>query len=404
MAQKEISADLDYAVVAGLDLNGLGVVRALASAGVPVVALDTNFSKPTAATRYGLKLRVGAVSGDLFIDELLRLRESFGRSPVLFLTQEASVDTVSALRERISPAYRFTMPPDPVMRDLLDKIHFQRIAERHGFPVPRAVHLRNGGDPGALDQLRYPCVLKPAAKNPEYGRRFLKAYKVGSAVDALRLWEEVRTAADRVTVQEWIEGGDSDVYFCLQYRTAGGPAASFVGRKLCQSPPLVGGTASCIPAPEYAAELESLTNEFFAASGFSGMGSMEYKRDRRDGRFYMVEPTVGRTDMQEEIASLNGVNIPEAAYRCELGLSVPPAETVNPPRGWRDPIGSSIARGAGAKVARELTTGIRVQDAYFRADDPAPFFALKLRGVRNKISRIARLGRWPRPAVMAGRQ
>ncbi len=45
------------------------------------------------------------------------------------------------------------------------------------------------------------------------------------------------------------------------------------------------------------------------------MGSMEYKRDRRDGRFHMIEPTVARTDFQEEVATLNGMNIPLASYR-----------------------------------------------------------------------------------------
>ena len=41
------------AVVAGLDLNGLGVARSLARAGVRFIALDTELNKPTTATRYG---------------------------------------------------------------------------------------------------------------------------------------------------------------------------------------------------------------------------------------------------------------------------------------------------------------------------------------------------------------
>src|SRR5205807_3903341 len=101
----------DYAVVAGLDLNGLGVVRALARAGIAVAGLDSDLNKPTAATRHGVKLRVNMLSGDEFIAELIRLRTLFGSSPVLFLTQEASVRTVSAAREKLAGIYRFTLPP-----------------------------------------------------------------------------------------------------------------------------------------------------------------------------------------------------------------------------------------------------------------------------------------------------
>jgi len=72
-------------------------------------------------------------------------------------------------------------------------------------------------------------------------------------------------------------------------------------------------------------ELGRRTKAFFDKTGFVGMCSMEYKQDQRTGKFFMIEPTVGRTDWQEEVASLNGVNIPLAAYRYELGL--PPSPT-----------------------------------------------------------------------------
>ena len=389
MTRKRISASLNYAVVAGLDLNGLGVVRALTAAGVPVLALDTDFAKPTAATRHGLKWLVRSLSGEAFIEDLLQLRAEFTNSPVLILTEEASVSTVSTHRARINAEYRFTLPPDPVVQDLLDKHRFQDIAERSGFPVPRAVGITKGREPAGLEQLRYPCVVKPATKDPEYGKWFAKAYKVSCPGEVLQLWEKMRAATDRVIVQEWIEGDDSDVYFCLQYRTANGPAASFVGRKLCQWPPQVGGTASCMPAPEFEAALTELTNEFFAAVGFVGMGSIEYKRDRRNGRFYMVEPTVGRTDLQEEVAALNGVNIPLAAWRSELGLAIPAPKPVNPPRIWRDGGGLELARRAGAVVP--AISGATVVDALFRKSDPGPFLALKRQSVRSRVSRFARL-------------
>jgi predicted ATP-grasp superfamily ATP-dependent carboligase len=62
---------------------------------------------------------------------------------------------------------------------------------------------------------------------------------------------------------------------------------------------------------------------------YFGFGGVEYKRDARDGRFLIIEPTVGRTDWQEEVATLAGVNIPLMAYRHELGLESVPAGPVD---------------------------------------------------------------------------
>jgi predicted ATP-grasp superfamily ATP-dependent carboligase len=382
-------ASRPYAIVVGLDLNGLGVVRSLGRAGVPTIALDTDLARPSCATRLARKLQVEALAGPGLIEALLRLRAALSDDPVLILTQEASVGTVSALRDRLSGCVRFSMPDHDLMTSLLDKRHFQELAERLGFLIPRAVRLARGGSAGVAAMLRYPCVVKPTTRHPEWGRRFRKAYKVSGVDDVAALWQQVRDVVDEVIVQEWIEGDDTDVHFCLQYRPADGhPPTSFVGRKLRQWPVLVGGTACCAPAPEAAAELTELTNGFFENVGFVGLGSMEYKRDRRDGRFYMIEPTVGRTDYQEEVATLNGKNIPLAAYLGEIGAPLPSAAPASLPVGWRDPIGDHNACAALPGTVIAAVPGVRFRDAYFRLDDPMPFIALKATGLTRRLTRL----------------
>ena len=109
---------------------------------------------------------------------------------------------------------------------------------------------------------------------------------------------------------------------------------------------------------------------------------MEYKRDARNGQFYMVEPTVGRTGYQEEVATLNGVNIPYAAYCAEIGRPFSAVKSDELPRIWRDSISYRKARAAGAAdPAAEVSPNAKVVDAYFRADDPMPFLCLKLEPV-----------------------
>ncbi len=377
-----------HAVVAGIDLNGLGVVRSLARARIPVVALDVDLSKPTAATRFGRKVKVPSLSGPAFVEALLALRPQFSENPVLILTEEPSVVSVSEERERLQAAYRFSLPDHDVLQTLLDKNLFQAAAEKYGFPVPRALVLQDGTDPGRVRGMRFPCILKPATKDPNYSQHFAKAYRVEDTDEVMRLWDEMRKVISSAILQEWIVGEDSDVYFCLQYRDRGNsPAANFVGRKVLQWPPLVGGTASCVPAPEFADELTEQTDRFFTAMNFRGFCSMEYKRDRRDSRFYMVEPTVGRTDYQEEIATLNGVNIPAAAYFAALCLAPKPQTNQVAAKGWRDPVGYANALAARVGGPPADVRAVRYCDAYFRIGDPGPYIRRQFARARARIAK-----------------
>lgn len=360
------------AVVVGADINGLGVVRSLARKGVPTWLVDCDLGHPTMRTRHAAKVAAPALGGAAVIDALLRLRRHFAANPVLFLTREETVAAVAEQIDRIAPHYRISMPEARLMRQLMDKVEFQALAQQHGFPIPRAVLFSGPGDLATADAPSYPCVLKPAVKTARYAAGFQKAYKLGDRGELERLVREIDGAAAMIA-QEWIEGGDERLFFCLQYRgRAGGRTVGFTGRKLRSWPPATGGTASCAPAPEAAAELSRLTEDFFAAVGFFGIGSMEFKQDAKSGRYLMIEPTVGRTDFQEEIATLNGVNIPYAAYCGELGRSFAGAVASTAPAAWAE---SRIDRWSSERQAspRRFPRGLRRYDALWRFDDPLPW-------------------------------
>ena len=103
------------------------------------------------------------------------------------------------------------------------------------------------------------------------------------------------------------------------------------------------------------------------------MGSMEYKRDERDGRFYMVEPTVGRTDFQEEVATVNGCNMPLSAYCYEMGLPIPEVVPVQPPLVWRDAQADRWSAQESGDAADQASESHTVVDSYRRWNDPVPW-------------------------------
>ncbi len=392
------------AMVLGAGANGLGVARSLARARVPVWLLETDACCPERHTRAARFLPVRALHGETLVEELVRLGTGPFRNlrPVLFLTREESVRTVSCHRGRLLDLYRFSLPAAETVDALTHKRGFQRVAERLGSPVPPLVHVHAPADLAALETLHYPAVVKPGERHAEYGRHFRKAYRVESAAEAMDLVRRILAVMQDVVVQEWIEGPDDGIHFCLQYRRRDGTvAASFSGRKIRSWPPQVGGTASCVAAPDVHRELSCMTDRFFGGADVVGMVGMEYKRDARSGMFRMVEPTIGRTDYQEEVATLNGVNMPYAAWCSESGALLPAPVPTRRPVVWR--VRSEDARSAaaqGQQPGQGRPRGARVADALFRWNDPLPFLAQGLRRVRRALR--ARLSGVTPASPMAG--
>ena len=75
-----------------------------------------------------------------------------------------------------------------------------------------------------------------------------------------------------------------------------------------------------------AGELLTVTEQFIALVPYRGLGSLEFKRDRKRNRLVISEPTVGPSDWQSEIATLCGVNLPLRLYQAELTYVTPPLD------------------------------------------------------------------------------
>lgn len=375
----------EWAVVVGCGLNALGVIRSLAQGGVNVAVLAKPGDDNPALQSKHPRLTQTLPSYEDLPEALTALAKRLGGKPVLFLTEEEAVRVTSKARDQLQEHYRFRLGDHELMMALTHKEGVQAHAEQQNMPIPKGVRLRRHEDLPALQDLRFPCVLKPGEKHDGYGARFKKAYHVKSVEEARALFEEISPVLPDLIVQEWIEGADDAIHFCLVYMGPSGRAVGgFTGRKLRAWPPQVGGTASCCAAPEAHEVLLALTERFFAGVGLQGMASMEYKRDARDGRFYVVEPTVGRTDFQEEVATINGCNLPLQAYCFECNLPVPTSKSV-PASIWREPVTDRWS--LQAQGDNPAFQQMAIVDAYFRWTDPRPWLALQRDRVRQRLAR-----------------
>jgi predicted ATP-grasp superfamily ATP-dependent carboligase len=372
---------MTHAVVVRGELNGLGVIRSLARGGVPTILMDTTRLHAGAWSRFCQVRIVKEFHGPPLIRGLLALQRELGERPVLILTDEMAVLTVSKHRDLLDEAYRIEMPSPDMVAKLSDKARFQEFAERHGLPVPRTAAIKNEADLLKLDDLRFPVIIKPADKRPVYLGKTDRLHICSDRLQCGALCRQLVNTAGELVAQEWIEGPDQDIFFTLFHQGRDPDAlTAFSGRKIVCNPPKVGSTAFCTAAPDVAAELEALTRSFIARCDYQGLGSVEFKFDAVARRFVIIEPTVGRTDWQEEIATLSGVNIPLAAYRHAMGLPPLPSHP-NCSVAWQE----SVLRWKGRT---RLSAPAKVYDGYWRLRDPMPAVVHYGHAVAKQLRRV----------------
>jgi predicted ATP-grasp superfamily ATP-dependent carboligase len=130
--------------------------------------------------------------------------------------------------------------------------------------------------------------------------------------------------------------------------------------------------------------LGPLTEKFLQVSDYEGLGSLEFKWDSQLDRFVIIEPTVGRTDWQEEIATLSGVNLPLIAYRHELGLPHISGAQTSRSAAWQESFQHR-------QRSTQSLSGVRIYDGYWRNNDPIPAVVFYVNvAIRNAFRKIMR--------------
>lgn len=393
-------SNLPPAVIIGIEENGLGVARPLAKLGVSCIGLATPSWHPSNYTNSCRIVRATAWTKEAVIADMIRIGRGLkARAPVL-ITKDEPVLWFSEARDELEPYFVLNLPDPETVNLLMDKQRFTELARREGWPVPLTWFINSREElQQHLGEIVYPCILKPAVKNSVFRSKApKKAWRLTEKDELIATYEMVAQWEKEVVVQEWIEGGDERVAYCLTYYNRDSqPLALFAGRKLRQWPIECGNTAIAEPAPkDWAGGIIDLTDSIFRKVGYRGLGSIEYKMRPGTDKPVIMEPTVGRTNYQNEIAVLNGQNIPAISYFDLAGAGVYHAlSTVKRVK----LIDGSAERKAAMKYYHlgQMTLGRWFSDRRgskkymrFRAYDPGPYLASVYMKARATAGRAVR--------------
>jgi predicted ATP-grasp superfamily ATP-dependent carboligase len=386
--------DFPSVVITGLcETMSLYLTRSLGRRGIPIIATDSNISSHYGKSKYCQRLYCKSLYDSSLIDLLCELGKSFEKKAVLFNCTDQSVLNVSKEREKLQPYYHFVLPPHATIEKLMSKKLFYNFALENDFLVPRTFFSHTYDEIEMVSKkISYPCIIKPEFRDKNWRENVpLKVLYVESKENLLRLTEKHKIQESSLVIQEWIEGDDKDLYFCLVYISRHHePMAVLTGRKLRQHPHLAGtlSVAESIWVPEVVNESLRLLEK----EGCVGFCSVEFKQSKKDGKFYIMEPTMGRPDSQEEICATAGLDIPYIAYLDAIGQDTTPLGDFEEGVKWIDLERSYYTVREyfmGTLTLRELLSIYRGKRSYslWAMDDPLPaVFFLKgklLKGINK---------------------
>lgn len=381
---RRVGAARPRAVVVGLDCaTGLQTARILARRGVPVVGIARDAGHPCARTNACERVVTADIAGPGLIERLRRVGAELETAAVLFPCTDMSVLLLSRHRHELAPWFRVVLPEPDVVELLVDKARFYAFAQREGLPLPPTYFLRSRDDAAhAARALRFPALLKPTVKTPEWERRTrAKVFQIGSASELLQLYDRCSAWTETLVAQEWIAGGDTDQYTCNAYFGADSePRVTFTTRKLRQWPP-TGGQA-CLSVEVRDEAVCRATIDIFRRVRHRGLGYLEMKRDARTGEYLIIEPNVGRPTGRSATAEAAGVELLYTMYCDALGWPLPVGRTQTY-RGvkWihlRRDVQAALYHWRRRELSvRDWAASLRgpMVDALFSWRDPVPFLA-----------------------------
>ena len=367
--------------VLGLFDTGLAVVRALSRSGLTVFGFDHQREHFGFRSKLGVHAiaphpRAPAELVAFLKERAFRLADR----PVLYPTSDAFVTFVSENREALAPSFRIALPSRESVAAAVNKAAMYARAVDAGVATPSTHTPRTLDDVQRLAcTLSYPVVVKPLVGHVWRERyRTEKAIRVEGEGALVALFAQILASGESALVQSLIVGPNTNhCKVCAYFDEQGEARAVLCMRKIRQYPVDfgVGTLMETVADPD----LEALGLKVFRAMNWRGPGSIEFKRDDRDGQWKLIELNA-RLWQQNALAEAAGMNFPFIQYMDAIGHATT-VESYRVGVRWmdefRDPRSAWAHRKRGAVTLRRWVRSLSGVRAYalWAADDPGPFVA-----------------------------
>lgn len=293
----------------------LAVVRALGEAGVPVEVLHYDPRDMAQASRHvvaDVRIPHPLYDETGFVEALVEETRRLGGS-ILIPASDESVVGVSRNKDVLAQYCTVACPEWTITERFIDKSRTYALADAHGIPAPRTLVPRSPEELESQAQsIGFPLLLKPAESHRFYEHFKRKMIRADTMVALKTSYGQAVEAGLAVMLQEIIPGDDSAVVNYNAYVWNGEPVAEFTARQLRKAPPAFGSPRVAIS--ERIPQVIEPGRKILAAMEFYGFACTEFKLDRRDGVYKLMEVN-GRHNLSGLLAVRCGINFPLMQYQ-----------------------------------------------------------------------------------------
>lgn len=287
--------------------TALGVVRSLGRKGVPVILLVEKSGHPAASSRYVEAVYAcGGENEDAVVNALLGIAARIGAPAVVFPTSDYHCLLLAKHAEQLEHSFLWSRNSPETIQIFTDKSKVDSVAERAGIRRPSTMVVRSVSEAeNALRIVPPPYVIKPACNDLIRSEKIVKsklrllwkakAVRLTSQQAVMDMAVQAEHAAEAFIIQEYIPGDDTDVYSISPYIGGFRPYPIFVAKKLRQHPGLFGWGCYSVTEPAWEkdkglSQAATWSIDFAEAAGFKGICSIEWKRHKNNGLFYLIDP------------------------------------------------------------------------------------------------------------------
>jgi D-aspartate ligase len=272
----------------------LGAIRSLGRAGIDVYLMRTSATSPCNYSRYikelfDIRSNWRPDDEEAIVARLLEVGECLGRATILLPVDDEASSLAAIHFSRLSKYFiRPRMDPQ-LPGTLASKWGLYRLCIANGVPTPLTTCANSASEAfAAAEQIGYPVVVK----NSEPWLRLTAAVcgsttRISTPEDLQRLAENWKPGAE-VVVQEFIPDASAEDWIVHAYcGRDGDTVVAYAGRKFRSWPPRAGVTTAAMVFDNE--ELCSLARSFCSAVGYRGIADMDWRYDRRDGKYKLVD-------------------------------------------------------------------------------------------------------------------
>lgn len=378
------------AFVLGMNETGLTAARCLGREGISVKGFDVSAERSAFRSRYcsaevcpdPLRQPEDLVR---FLDHQVRDRR---QKVVLLPTSDAFFLFLSRHRARLEEKFLLNLPAEDVAEAVVNKRGLYELAAANDAAFPEAFFPATYEEALAVkDALRYPAFIKPYWGHQwraHFGGMH-KGFKVQSPEEFLARFGEVLASGHPALVQPYVTSADDNLFSLSLYISRTGELlGAFPRRQVRQYPPNSGTVTLAIS--ESNPQLVADGTRFCQSIGYRGIAGLEYKCDREDGQYKLLDFNP-RLMLSDGLTAYCGINLPLIQYLDLTGQKPAPHDHYTEGVKWLDSIADFHAfkqyheRGElGFRDWLKSIRGARVF-ALFAWDDPLPFLVARKFGL-----------------------